>query len=57
MSRLSKYMKAAPKTARITLIAVISVLIGVLLGPSLTPVAAGAHDAQPVRIAAHPQAP
>jgi hypothetical protein len=36
-------MISVPKSARITLIAVISVLLGVLLGPSLTPVDAGAH--------------
>jgi hypothetical protein len=41
-------MMAVPKSARITLIAVISVVLGVLLGPSLVPVDAGAHGAPPV---------
>jgi hypothetical protein len=40
-------MMAVPKSARITLIAVISVVLGVLLGPSLVPVDVGAHGAPP----------
>lgn len=47
-------MAAVPKSARITIIAVISVLLGVLLGPSLTPVDAGAHGAPPAELHAEP---
>jgi hypothetical protein len=50
-------MMAVPKSARITLVALVSVLLGVLFGPSLIPLDAGAHDAPAVSAHHGPPAP